>query len=89
MNLPDAAYGPRLQKPDATFPLFAGTVMPSALFGASGAFAFADRTAGIGAAYVTNRMSPGTQINDPRERALREALYECVRCARISGGPRG
>jgi CubicO group peptidase (beta-lactamase class C family) len=87
MNLPDASYGLGFQKPDATFP-FSTDRHAIGFLGASGAFAYADRTAGIGAAYVTNRMSPGTQINDPRERALRETLYACVSRARTSGGPR-
>jgi CubicO group peptidase (beta-lactamase class C family) len=42
--------------------------------GAGGAFGFADPTAGIGYAYVTNRM--GTRLSgDPRDVALRDALY--------------
>jgi len=77
MNLEGAAYGLGFQKSDGTgwFSKDPGAI---GFLGASGAFGWADSSAGIGAAYVTNRMSPGTQIDDPRERALREALYACA-----------
>ena len=42
--------------------------------GAGGALGFADPAAGVGYAYVTNRM--GTRLTgDPRDVALRDALY--------------
>jgi CubicO group peptidase (beta-lactamase class C family) len=45
--------------------------------GAGGAFGFADPAAGVGYAYVTNRM--GTQLSgDPRDVALRDALYSAI-----------
>jgi CubicO group peptidase (beta-lactamase class C family) len=45
--------------------------------GAGGALGFADPEAGVGYAYVTNRM--GTRLSgDPRDVALREALYAAV-----------
>ena len=45
--------------------------------GAGGAMGFADPTAGIGYAYVTSQM--GTVLTgDPRDVALREALYEAI-----------
>jgi CubicO group peptidase (beta-lactamase class C family) len=45
--------------------------------GAGGAMGFADPAAGIGYAYVTNGM--GTRLTgDPRDAALREALYSCI-----------
>jgi CubicO group peptidase (beta-lactamase class C family) len=45
--------------------------------GAGGALGFADPDTGLGYAYVTNRM--GTQLQgDPRDRALRQALDECL-----------
>ncbi|QDT11329.1 serine hydrolase domain-containing protein [Planctomycetes bacterium K23_9] len=45
--------------------------------GAGGSFGLADPTAEIGFAYLTNQM--GFRIfDDPRERAVREACYQCV-----------
>jgi CubicO group peptidase (beta-lactamase class C family) len=45
--------------------------------GAGGAMGFADPDAGVGYAYVTNRM--GTQLSgDPRDVALRKALYDAI-----------
>jgi hypothetical protein len=46
--------------------------------GAGGAFGFADPDAGVGYAYVTSQM--GTRFTgDPREVALRDALYSAIR----------
>ncbi len=53
--------------------------------GAGGAFGFADPAAGVGYAYVTNRM--GTRLTgDPRDVVLREALYSALPA---SSGPAG
>jgi CubicO group peptidase (beta-lactamase class C family) len=46
--------------------------------GAGGAMGFADPEAGVGYAYVTSKM--GTTLKgDPREVALRQALYSALR----------
>jgi CubicO group peptidase (beta-lactamase class C family) len=53
--------------------------------GAGGALGFADPAAGVGYAYVTNRM--GTRLTgDPRDVALRDALYSGIRAR---SGPSG
>lgn len=44
--------------------------------GAGGSFGFADPEARIGYGYVPNRM--GTSLTDPRDLALREALYRSI-----------
>lgn len=44
--------------------------------GAGGSFGFADPHAQIGYGYVTNRM--GTRLEDPREVALRRAMYRAI-----------
>ena len=46
--------------------------------GAGGAMRFADPAAGIGYAYVTSKMGT-TLTGDPRDVALREALYAALR----------
>jgi CubicO group peptidase (beta-lactamase class C family) len=55
--------------------------------GAGGAFGFADPETGVGYAYVTNRM--GTRLSgDPRDVALRDALYAGLQTSRREVGPR-
>jgi CubicO group peptidase (beta-lactamase class C family) len=44
--------------------------------GTGGSFGFADPVAGIGYGYVTNKM--GTYLTDPRELALRNAMYRSI-----------
>jgi len=46
--------------------------------GAGGSFAFADPDRQLSYAYVMNRMD-FYLMGDPREKALRDAIYECVR----------
>lgn len=51
---------------------------------AGGALGFADPAAGVGYAYVTNRM--GTRLSgDPRDVALRDALYSGLPARQASG----
>jgi CubicO group peptidase (beta-lactamase class C family) len=55
--------------------------------GAGGALGFADPVAGVGYAYVTNRM--GTRLaGDPRDIALRDALYSAVGARTAAPGQR-
>ncbi len=52
--------------------------------GAGGSFGFADPKAGIGYAYVTNQMGT-TLTGDPRDLALRNALYSIIQPAGTIG----
>jgi CubicO group peptidase (beta-lactamase class C family) len=62
-------------KPSPGFPF--GSASSFGAPGAGGSLGFADPTAGIGYAYVTNRM--GTRLTgDPRDVALRDALYSAI-----------
>ena len=52
--------------------------------GAGGSLGFADPDAGVGYAYVTSRM--GTSLTgDPRDVALRDALYAAIKASRRGG----
>ena len=69
-------------KPSATWP-FGGPTSFGAP-GSGGALGFADPSRGIGYAYVTSQMGT-TLTGDPRDVALREALYAALPAA--SGAP--
>ena len=78
MNL-DSYFGLGFQKPNPDDGWFSENPAAIGFLGASGAIGVADPAYRVGFAYVTNRMSPGTQVNDPRERALQDALYRALR----------
>lgn len=84
MNL-DSYFGLGFQKPNPDDGWFSENPAAIGFLGASGAIGVADPAHRVGFAYVTNRMSPGTQVNDPRERALQDALYRALR-AKAEGG---
>jgi CubicO group peptidase (beta-lactamase class C family) len=67
-------------KPFPGFPLGSGG-RSFAMAGAGGSIGMADPELGIGFSYTPNRMGFGSPT-DPREVALRDALYRCI------GGPR-
>lgn len=72
----EAQFSLGFMKPSAAWPF--GSPAAFGAPGAGGALGFADPQAGIGYAYVTNRM--GTHLTgDPREVALREAVASCAR----------
>ena len=62
-------------KPSASLPFGGATSFGSP--GAGGAFGFADPTAAVGYAYVTSQMGT-TMSGDPRDVALRSALYRAI-----------
>jgi CubicO group peptidase (beta-lactamase class C family) len=63
-------------KPCATL-RFGRSDRPYGMAGAGGSFGFADPDFGFGYAYAPNRI--GLKLaDDPRERALREAVYRCL-----------
>jgi len=62
-------------KPSASWPF--GGPMSFGSPGSGGALGFADPAAGIGYAYVTSQMGT-TLTGDPRDVALREALYSAI-----------
>ena len=69
-------------KPSAVWPFGSATSFGSP--GSGGSLGFADPTAGVGYGYVTSQM--GTRLTgDPRDVAIREALYSAIRAS--SGSP--
>ena len=64
-------------KPFSTFD-FGRSMKAFGIPGAGGAFAYADPEAQIGFAYAPNKMG-FYPWNDPREKALRDALYRCLK----------
>jgi CubicO group peptidase (beta-lactamase class C family) len=77
----DVGFSLGFMKPTATWPF--GGPRSFGAPGAGGAMGFADPDAGVGYAYVTSRM--GTALTgDPRDVALRDALYASIRATRRS-----
>ena len=71
----EARFSLGFMKPSPAIPF--GNASSFGSPGAGGAFGFADPTNGVGYAYVTNRM--GTRLSgDPRDVALRDALYSGI-----------
>jgi CubicO group peptidase (beta-lactamase class C family) len=71
----EAQFSLGFMKPGPFFPF--GSPASFGSPGAGGALGFADPTAGIGYAYVTNKMG-ATLTGDPRDVALREAVYAAI-----------
>ncbi len=72
-----SAYSLGFSKPGIDFSFGSGTGAFGTP-GAGGSFGFADPETGIGFAYTMNRM--GVRLNnDPREKALRDSVYHCLR----------
>ncbi|MCO8255940.1 beta-lactamase family protein [Haladaptatus sp. AB618] len=72
----ESAYSLGYSKPSSNF-RFGRSTAAFGTPGAGGSFAFADPDEGLGFAYAPNRMKPRLW-DDPRERALRNALYDCL-----------
>ena len=70
-------------KPDHDFD-FASSARAYGTPGAGGSFGFADPDARLGMAYIMNQMG-GYLVDDPREKALRDATYRAV--SKLGPGP--
>ena len=76
MKVDDVQFSLGFMKPGRAVP-FGSSPASFGSPGAGGAFGFADPAAGVGYAYVTN--GAGTHLTgDPRDRALRDALYTAI-----------
>jgi CubicO group peptidase (beta-lactamase class C family) len=76
MKADDVQFSLGFMKPGSTIPF--GSPESFGAPGAGGAMGFADPKIGIGYGYVTNHM--GTDLSgDPRDVALREAIYAAAR----------
>ena len=64
--------------PDASYQAFGSSSKAFGFPGAGGSFAFADPDAQVGYAYGTNKLG-GFMWDDPREKALRDAFYQCLK----------
>jgi len=72
----DVQFSLGFMKPSPTWPFGSASSFGSP--GAGGSLGFADPSAGVGYAYVTSQM--GTRLTgDPRDVALRDALYSTIR----------
>jgi hypothetical protein len=70
-----ARFSLGFMKPSVVWPFGSASSFGSP--GSGGSLGFADPAAGVGYAYVTSRM--GTRLTgDPRDLALREALYSAI-----------
>jgi CubicO group peptidase (beta-lactamase class C family) len=75
----DVQFSLGFMKPSPTWP-FGSNGSSYGAPGAGGSLGFADPSAGVGYAYVTSQM--GTWLTgDPRDIALREALYSAIRAS--------
>jgi CubicO group peptidase (beta-lactamase class C family) len=76
----DAAFALGFARPSGDFK-FGSSGRAFGHPGAGGSFAFADPDLGLSFAYAPNRLGHHLR-DDPREKALRDAVYACVRNAR-------
>jgi CubicO group peptidase (beta-lactamase class C family) len=79
----EARFSLGFMKPCPTLPF--GSPSSFGAPGAGGALGYADPTAGVGYGYVTSKMGT-TLTGDPRDVALRDALYAAIRATPTSLG---